>query len=158
DGLVRELRRSQPERFVVCAQNHDQVGNRALGDRLLPDAHRVALACVLFALATPLVFMGEEYEERNPFQFFTDHIDPEIARATREGRLREVARTSGSAGDAPDPQSPETFERSKLSLRDPDPLFSRLLELRPQLPRELDVQVQDRRLVLTRGNATLALD
>ena len=98
DGLVRELQRPQPERFVVCAQNHDQVGNRAFGDRLPPDAHRVALACVLFSLHTPLVFMGEEYEEQNPFLFFTDHIDPAIAEATREGRRREVERTSGSAG------------------------------------------------------------
>jgi maltooligosyltrehalose trehalohydrolase len=157
-GLVRELCRASPERFVVCAQNHDQVGNRALGDRLPPDAHRVALACVLFALTTPLVFMGEEYEERNPFQFFTDHIDPEIARTTVEGRRREVARTSGSAGEAPDPQSPATFERSKLAPREPDPLFAQLLALRPQLPRELDVQAVGERLVLTRGGATLELD
>jgi maltooligosyltrehalose trehalohydrolase len=158
DGLVRELNRAGPERFVVCAQNHDQVGNRALGDRLPPDAHRVALACVLFALTTPLVFMGEEYEERNPFQFFTDHIDPEIARATVEGRRREVERTSGAAGDAPDPQAPETFERSKLEPRVPDPLFARLLALRPQLPRELDVKADGQRLVLTRGSTTLELD
>src|SRR5262249_12447211 len=136
----------------------DQVGNRALGDRLPPDAHRVALACVLFALETPLVFMGEEYEERNPFQFFTDHIDPEIARATVEGRKREVERTSGSGWEAPNPQSPETFARSKLEPREPDPLFRRLLALRPQLPRELDVEAQRHRVLLMRGNATLTLD
>ena len=114
DGVVRELTRERPERFVVAAQNHDQVGNRAFGDRLPPDAHRVALACVLFALETPLIFMGEEYEEQRPFQFFTDHIDPAIAEATREGRRAEVERTTGSGSDAPDPQSVETFERSKL--------------------------------------------
>jgi maltooligosyltrehalose trehalohydrolase len=158
EGLVRELRRPTPERFVVCAQNHDQVGNRAFGDRLPPEAHRVALSCVLFALDTPLVFMGEEYEEQNPFQFFTDHIDPEIARATREGRMREVERTSGAGGEAPDPQAPETFERSKLSPREPVPLFRELLELRPALPRELAVEADGGRVVLTRGDAQLVLD
>jgi maltooligosyltrehalose trehalohydrolase len=158
DGLVRELKRDQPERFVVCAQNHDQVGNRAFGDRLPPDAHRVALACILFALETPLLFMGEEYEEQRPFQFFTDHIDPAIAEATREGRRREVERTSGSGGDAPDPQAVETFERSRLEHAQPDPLFRELLALRPKLPRELDVHVDGNRVSLTRGEATLELD
>ncbi len=157
DGLVRELQRGE-ERFVVCAQNHDQVGNRAFGDRLPPDAHRVALACVLFSLVTPLVFMGEEYEERRPFQFFTDHIDPAIAEATREGRRAEVARTSGAVGEAPDPQALETFESSKLEPREPDPFFRELLALRPSLPRELDVRADGRRVVMTRGTATLVLD
>ena len=158
DGLVRELRRPGAERFVVCAQNHDQVGNRAFGDRLPPEAHRVALACVLFTLHTPLVFMGEEYEEQRPFQFFTDHIDPAIAEATREGRRREVERTSGAGGDAPDPQAIETFERSKLARREPDPLFRNLLALRESLPRQLDVDVEGERVTLTRGTATLRLD
>jgi maltooligosyltrehalose trehalohydrolase len=158
DGLVRELRRDEPERLVVCAQNHDQVGNRAFGDRLPPDAHRVALACILFALETPLLFMGEEYEEQRPFQFFTDHIDPTIAEATREGRRREVERTSGSGGDAPDPQAVETFERSRLEHAQPDPLFRELLALRPKLPRELDVHVDGKCVSLTRGDATLELD
>src|SRR5437870_1559729 len=75
DGLVGELTRPRAERFIVSAQNHDQVGNRAVGDRLPPDAHRVALAVVLFSLSTPLLFMGEEHDESAPFQFFTDHID-----------------------------------------------------------------------------------
>jgi maltooligosyltrehalose trehalohydrolase len=158
DGLVRELKREEPERLVVCAQNHDQVGNRAFGDRLPPDAHRVALACILFALETPLLFMGEEYEEQRPFQFFTDHIDPAIAEATREGRRREVERTSGSGGDAPDPQAVETFERSRLEHSRPDPLFRDLLALRPKLPRELDVHVDGKCVSLTRGDATLELD
>ena len=80
------------ERLVVCAQNHDQVGNRALGDRLPPDAlPRRRGASSLFAPQTPLLFMGEEYGERRPFQFFTDHIDPAIADATREGRRQEFA-------------------------------------------------------------------
>jgi maltooligosyltrehalose trehalohydrolase len=155
---VRELQRPQPERFIVCAQNHDQIGNRAFGDRLPPDAHRVALACVLFSLHTPLLFMGEEYGEQNPFLFFTDHIDPAIAEATREGRRREVERTSGSPGDAPDPQARETFERSKLAPRDPDSLFRELLSLRTTLPRELEVSTGGTQVTLTRGRATLVLD
>jgi maltooligosyltrehalose trehalohydrolase len=158
DGLVRELRRDRPERFVVAAQNHDQVGNRAFGDRLPPDAHRVALACVLFSLSTPLVFMGEEYDEQRPFQFFTDHIDPAIAEATREGRRAEVERTSGAGGEAPDPQAVETFENSKVEPREPHPLFTELLALRPTLPRELEVRVDGQCVALTRGTATLVLD
>ena len=105
-----------PRRLVVCAQNHDQVGNRAAGDRLPPDALRVAAAVTLFSPCTPLLFMGEESFEPHPFQFFTDHIDPAIAEATREGRRREFeAFASFSGEDVPDPQSVETFLRSKLS-------------------------------------------
>ena len=101
---------------MVAAQNHDQVGNRAIGDRLPPDAHRVALAIVLFSLSTPLLFMGEEHDERAPFQFFSDHDDPEIADATREGRRREFAAFAAFAGEeVPDPQDAATFERSRIS-------------------------------------------
>src|SRR5215208_6931474 len=120
DGLVRELTRPRMERFVVCAQNHDQVGNRALGDRLPPDAHRVALAIVLFSTGTPLLFMGEEYDESRPFQFFTDHIDDFIANATREGRKKEFATFSAFSGEeVPDPQARSTFEASVLDPREP---------------------------------------
>jgi len=159
DGLVRELKRPHPERLVVCAQNHDQVGNRALGDRLPRDAHRLALAVVLFSTATPLVFMGEEYDETRPFQFFTDHVDPFIADATREGRRREFAKFAAFAGeDVPDPQDPAAFERSKLQPREPDPLYRELLRLRRELPRELDVEADGRRLTMRRGAVTLVAD
>jgi len=158
DGLVRELRRPDAERFVVCAQNHDQIGNRAQGDRLPPDALRVALACVLFSLHTPLLFMGDEYGERNPFPFFTDHIDPAVADAMREGRKRDVLWATGTPGPQPDPQDVATFERSKLDPRDPDPFVRELLRLRRTLPRELDVQADGERVTLRRGDATLALD
>jgi maltooligosyltrehalose trehalohydrolase len=159
EGLLGELRRPEPERFVVCAQNHDQVGNRALGDRLAPDAHRVALAVVLFATATPLVFMGEEYDETRPFQFFTDHVDPEIAEATREGRREEFASFSAfSADDVPDPQDAATFDRSKLEPRPADPLYRELLQLRRELPRELEATAEGRRLTLRRGAAVLVAD
>jgi maltooligosyltrehalose trehalohydrolase len=158
DGLVRELRRPERERLVVYGQNHDQIGNRAHGDRLPEDARKVALACALFSVSTPLVFMGDEYGERNPFFFFTDHTDPAVAAATREGRRRDVARTTGAVGNAPDPQDPRTFERSKLEPRRPDPFFRELLTLRKTLPRTLDVRVEEGRVVLERGTAALVLD
>jgi len=158
-GLVRELTRPQPERLIVCAQNHDQVGNRAVGDRLPPDAHRVALAIVLFSLNTPLLFMGEEHDEPAPFQFFTDHIDPLIAAATREGRKREFAAfTSFSGEEVPDPQALETFVRSRISQADADPFYAELIRLRRELPRTLDVRAEGRVLRLRRGSATLVAD
>jgi maltooligosyltrehalose trehalohydrolase len=115
-----------PRRFVACSQNHDQVGNRALGDR--PPARALALSAMWVILSpfTPMLFMGEEYGERRPFRFFTDHIDPSIADATREGRRREFAEFSGFGEEVPDPQDPETFARSVL---DPSAGDDRLQEL-----------------------------
>jgi maltooligosyltrehalose trehalohydrolase len=159
EGLVRELTRPAPERLIVCAQNHDQVGNRAVGDRLPPDAHRVALSVVLFSLSTPLLFMGEEHDEVMPFQFFTDHIDPFIADATREGRKREFAAfTSFSGEEVPDPQAIETFEGSRVSHGPPDPFYVELIRLRRQLTHELDVSTSGRVLTMRRGAATLVAD
>jgi maltooligosyltrehalose trehalohydrolase len=160
DGVVRELMRPRPERLIVAAQNHDQIGNRARGDRLPPHAHRVALAVVLFSLSTPLLFMGEEHEERAPFQFFTDHIDPSIAEATRAGRKREFeAFSSFGRGEVPDPQSPATFERSKIDEdAEADPFYRQLIALRRTLPRELEVAADGSVLTLRRGRATLVAD
>jgi maltooligosyltrehalose trehalohydrolase len=163
-GLARELERRPSERLVVYAQNHDQVGNRARGDRLPRELLRVAVACVLFAPHTPLLFMGEEYGEERPFQFFTDHIDPAIAEATREGRKREFERFSAFAGEVPDPQARETFERSKLDRSRADDglrAFHReLLALRRGLPREVEVEVdeQARTLRARRGEVELVAD
>jgi maltooligosyltrehalose trehalohydrolase len=161
--LASDLRGTghDPRRLVVCAQNHDQVGNRAVGDRLPADALRCAAAVTLFSPCTPLLFMGEETLEPHPFQFFTDHIDPEIAEATREGRKREFeAFTSFSGQDVPDPQAVETFLRSKLSEREPDPLYRELLELRRTLPRELEADADDdaKVLRLRRGGVELVVD
>src|SRR5260221_558782 len=159
EGVVRELTRPAPERLIVCAQNHDQVGNRAVGDRLPPDAHRVALAVVLFSLNTPLLFMGEEHDETAPFQFFTDHIDPRIADATREGRKREFASFTGFSGEeVPDPQALETFVRSRITQPEPDPFYADLIRLRRELPRSLDVSTEGRILTLRRGSTTLVAD
>jgi maltooligosyltrehalose trehalohydrolase len=163
-GLADDLRGQdhEPRQLVVCAQNHDQVGNRAIGDRLPPDALKVAAAVTLFSTCTPLLFMGEETLEPQPFQFFTDHIDPHIAEATREGRRKEFEAFSGFGGEVPDPQDVETFLRSKLSAdREPDPLYRELLRLHRELPRELEVLEADddaKRLRLRRGDVTLTAD
>jgi maltooligosyltrehalose trehalohydrolase len=162
-SLAEDLagRGHDPRRLVACAQNHDQVGNRALGDRLTEDALRVAAAVTLFAPCTPLLFMGEEWFETAPFQFFTDHIDPSIAEATREGRRREFADFAGFSGEeVPDPQALETFLRSKLSPREPDPLYRDLVALRRELPRELEAEADEEAKVLRlrRGDATLVAD
>ena len=158
--IAAELRRPHGSRVVAAAQNHDQVGNRALGDRL-PDAkRRVAAAVVLFSTFTPLLFQGEEYGETAPFLFFTDHIDAFIADATREGRRREFAHFAGFRGEVPDPQARDSFERSLLSPREPEPFYRDLLRLRRELPRELEVEPDEaaRTLTLRRGAVSLHVD
>jgi maltooligosyltrehalose trehalohydrolase len=102
---------------VICIQNHDQVGNRAAGERLtvlLPrGARMLAAALLLLAPETPLLFMGQEYDEPNPFQFFTDYGDPALQQAVREGRRQEFK--DFDFHGVPDPQDPATFDRSKLN-------------------------------------------
>jgi maltooligosyltrehalose trehalohydrolase len=151
-----------PERLIVCAQNHDQVGNRALGDRLPANALRVAAAITLFSPCTPLLFMGEEYGEPQPFQFFTDHTDEFIANATREGRRKEFESFAGFSGDdVPDPQSAETFRRSKLSRQADEEtraLYERLLRLRRELPRETEIAVEGDTVRMRRGGVELVAD
>jgi maltooligosyltrehalose trehalohydrolase len=141
------------------------VGNRAVGDRPPPEAARLQAALLLFASQTPLLFMGQEYGERRPFQFFTDHIDPAIAEATREGRKREFAGFAGfAAEDVPDPQARETFERSKLDPSSGDAglraFYAELLRLRPELPREVETSADDEGRVLRvrRGSVELVVD
>jgi maltooligosyltrehalose trehalohydrolase len=151
-----------PQQFVVFTQNHDQVGNRAFGDRLPAQLRPLAAFLMLLSPFTPMLFMGEEYGEPAPFQFFTDHIDEEIAVATREGRRREFAAFAAFAEDVPDPQDVATFERSKLTRRE-DPavreLYARLLRLRAQLPREAVRTRHDddgRWLLVSRGDWRIA--
>ncbi len=131
-----------PEQFVVFCQNHDQVGNRALGDRLPAKVRPLAAFCTLLAPFTPMLFMGEEHGERAPFQFFSDHIDKRMADATREGRRQEFAAFAEFAGEeVPDPQAPATFERSKLTRRGSTKLrvlYAALLRARRALPRGVD--------------------
>ncbi|MGC4049593.1 MAG: hypothetical protein QM757_08785 [Paludibaculum sp.] len=109
-------------RFVICIQNHDQIGNRARGERLhhqIPDhSHRAASALLLLAPETPLLFMGQEWGATSPFQFFTDHNE-QLGPLVSEGRRREFAHFPEFSGEEarasiPDPQAEETFLRSKL--------------------------------------------
>lgn len=134
-----------PSQFVVFAQNHDQVGNRILGDRLSTlvsfEAQKLAAAVVLLSPNLPLLFMGEEYGETAPFQYFTDYQDPGLGEAVRKGRWEEAIRF-GWKGEVPDPQSEETFQRSKLDLtrrvqeshRRLFSFYQRLLSLRKSEP------------------------
>ncbi|ALX66328.1 malto-oligosyltrehalose trehalohydrolase [Microbacterium sp. XT11] len=121
-------------RLVTFVQDHDQVGNRAEGDRLSAtlSADRLAVAAVLTLTApgTPMLFMGEEWGASTPWQFFTSHPEPDLGRATAEGRIAEFARMGWDPAVVPDPQDPRTFERSHLrwSERD-DPVHARLLAL-----------------------------
>ena len=105
-----------PGQLAVCAQNHDQIGNRAQGERLSTlisfDALKVANATVLLSPYLPLLFMGEEYGETAPFLYFIDHGDPELIEAVRQGRKREFAAFGWT--EIPDPYDRGTFERSKL--------------------------------------------
>ncbi|MEU0375335.1 malto-oligosyltrehalose trehalohydrolase [Streptomyces sp. NPDC006283] len=105
-------------RFLGYAQTHDQIGNRAMGDRLSATLSPGLLACaavlVLTGPFTPMLFMGEEWGAGTPWQYFTDHTDPELAEAVRAGRRREFAEHGWSEEQVPDPQDPATRERSCL--------------------------------------------
>ncbi|MGY3060014.1 maltooligosyltrehalose trehalohydrolase [Streptomyces sp. TE3672] len=122
-GRPVDIARTPAHRFVGYAQTHDQIGNRALGDRLSATLSPGLLACaaalVLTGPFTPMLFMGEEWGARTPWQFFTDHTDPELAEAVRNGRRREFAAHGWAADDIPDPQDPATRDRSCLDWNEP---------------------------------------
>lgn len=105
--------------FLGYIQNHDQIGNRAVGDRIEhvigPDKTKVALALVMMAPFIPMLFQGEEYAASTPFQYFAHHDDPEMAAAVSAGRQKEFAIFGWDESQIPDPESRETFERSKLN-------------------------------------------
>jgi maltooligosyltrehalose trehalohydrolase len=162
--------RHRGQRFVVCAQNHDQVGNRATGDRLAeplsPGRLAAAAAIVLTSPFTPLLFMGEEWAARTPWQFFTSFEDPDLGEAVRSGRRREFAAHGWHALDVPDPQDPATRRRSVLDWREPvstlEPLHGRLLAWHRDLialrRREPDLRDDDLRTVrLETGPAWLVM-
>jgi maltooligosyltrehalose trehalohydrolase len=106
-------------RFLGYAQNHDQVGNRAQGERLSQlvsvGYQKIAAALVLTSPFVPMLFQGEEFGSSSPFLYFTNHEDPGLGKAVSEGRRREFAAFGWSPEDIPDPQDPKTFERSKLN-------------------------------------------
>ena len=150
-----------PEQFVVFDQNHDQVGNRAFGDRLPASARPLAAFCTLLSPFTPMLFMGEEYGEEAPFQFFCDHIDKRIATATREGRRQEFASFAAFGEEIPDPMAPETFAASKLTRRGDEAiadLYARLLQARTRLSGEatkIEFDENDRWLRVERDGGQL---
>ncbi|MFC4243659.1 malto-oligosyltrehalose trehalohydrolase [Gryllotalpicola reticulitermitis] len=135
-------------RLVAFAQDHDQIGNRAAGDRLaqlVPDGLVAAgAALVLLGPFTPMLFMGEEWGARTPWQFFTSHPEEELGRATAEGRLAEFARHGWDPASVPNPQDPETFARSHLDWTEPErashrrllEFFRALIALRGELDRD----------------------
>ena len=164
--------------FVVCAQNHDQVGNRMHGDRLsklvsYPQL-RLAAAVIVLSPFLPMLFMGEEYGEPAPFQYFTSHSDADLIEAVRKGR-REEFEEFAWVGEAPDPHDEETFRRSRLdwSLKTRDhhaelwELYRDLFRLRRETPalRSLDMTKvetiaddEQRTLVVKRGDVTIAFN
>jgi len=133
-------------RFVVSLQNHDQIGNRARGDRasetLSDGLLRVGAALLLTSPFTPMLFMGEEWGARTPWQYFTDHVSPELAAAVSAGRRREFAAHGWGPSEVPDPQEQSTFEASQLDWNEPERAehrslldwYRRLIALRRDLP------------------------
>jgi maltooligosyltrehalose trehalohydrolase len=105
-------------RFLGYIQNHDQIGNRAIGDRITEitgfDRAKIAAAFVLLAPFIPMLFQGEEWAASSPFQYFAAHDDPELARLVSEGRRREFVAFGWDPTSIPDPEKRETFDRSKL--------------------------------------------
>jgi malto-oligosyltrehalose trehalohydrolase len=174
-GRPVDRTRTPGHRFVGFLQNHDQVGNRATGDRisaaLSPGLLKVGAGLLLTAPCTPMLFMGEEWGAATPWRFFTDHGEPELARAVSEGRRREFAEHGWDAEDVPDPQDPATYRASVLDWDEREkPLHRELLDwyraliaLRrtcPELtdPRltEVSVEHDDAWFVLYRGSVRIA--
>ena len=156
DGLI-------PENFVICIQNHDQIGNRPRGNRLSDEiplpAYRAASTLLLFAPQLPLLFQGQEWATTTPFIYFTDH-NLELGKLVSEGRKEEFKDFPDFQGDVPDPQDPASFEKSKLSWDEQDEpehtgvlrLYQALLALRRDLSGPIETLVTtDTGLVLRRG-------
>jgi maltooligosyltrehalose trehalohydrolase len=161
--------------FVICVQNHDQIGNRAAGERIgaLTSAGRLRIAAALLLCApfTPMLFQGEEWGASTPFQYFTDH-DAELGRAVSAGRRKEFAPFGWDPEQVPDPQAVATFRASKLDWTDLEAgahadlldWYRLLLALRRRLPDLSDprfertvVTVDDARRTLVVGRGTVLL-
>lgn len=148
-------------RLVTFAQDHDQIGNRAAGDRLSaslsPGRLAVAAVLTLTAPGPPMLFMGEEWGASTPWQFFTSHREPELARATAEGRIAEFARMGWDPAKVPDPQDPATFERSHLDWSEVSTpahaelldLYRRLTALRRERPELTDPEMSRTRVTVS---------
>jgi len=170
-GLAPKTR--DGKQFVVFSQNHDQTGNRMLGERLStivsPAKLRLAAAVTILSPFIPMLFMGEEYGETAPFQYFTSHDDADLIEAVRKGRLEEFDDFDWH-GEPPDPHDEATFNRSKLSrieLEGVRDLYRELLRVRREIPalRSLDLDAVEthadderRTLIVKRGDTLLALN
>ncbi len=162
------------ESFVIATQTHDQVGNRAAGERLaaLVDEGKlkVAAALLLTSPCTTMIFQGEEWASASPFQFFTDHADQKVGSAVREGRRREFAAFGWDPGRIPDPQDPATFSHSKLDWTELDePSHGRMLEwyrslvglrrrLDPNAGVHVEVDEQTRHVRVERGEIRVVVN
>jgi maltooligosyltrehalose trehalohydrolase len=176
-GRQVDIFRVPAHRFLCYLQNHDQIGNRATGDRIAATVSaglvKAGAGLVLTAPYTPMLFMGEEWGADTPWQYFTDHVDPGLAAAVAQGRREEFARHGWAAADVPDPQDPATFTRSKLDWSQPgqdahrDMLawYRELIALRRARPELTDPRLdrvraehneQDRWLVVRRGRLRIA--
>ncbi|MCQ1949303.1 malto-oligosyltrehalose trehalohydrolase [Arthrobacter sp. zg-Y859] len=165
--------------LVTAIQNHDQIGNRAAGDRLSATLgyEQLALGAVLSLASpfTPMLFMGEEFGASTPWQFFTSHPEPELGKATAEGRLKEFERMGWDPATVPNPQEPSTFTNSKLDWSEVEEgdhgrlldLYRRLLTLRRETPDLMDPDLRNIRvdydevgrwLVMQRGSTAVALN
>jgi maltooligosyltrehalose trehalohydrolase len=154
-GAPVDREHTDARRFLAYLQTHDQVGNRAVGDRIsatIPLARQaVGAALYLTSPFTPMVFMGEEWGATTPFQFFTDFDDPEMGHAMTEGRRSEFADHGWAAEDVPDPQDEQTFRRSQLDWAEPhEGDHARLLEWYRSL-----IALRRKEFVLTDGRLDL---
>ncbi len=166
-------------KFVIAAQNHDQVGNRAVGERLEHlvgiGRAKIAAAVLLTAPGVPLLFQGEEWAASSPFQYFTAHEDPALGKAVSEGRRREFAAFGWEPSQVPDPQDIATFERSRLDWGEVERAphaemlawYRDLIALRRQSPELRDDDLRNvhitydedaRWLTMTRGAVTMAFN
>ncbi|MBL6278045.1 malto-oligosyltrehalose trehalohydrolase [Micromonospora fiedleri] len=167
--------RTPGHRFVAYLQNHDQIGNRAVGDRLSaslsPAMLRVGAVLLMASPFTPMLFMGEEWAASTPWQYFTSHPEPELATAVVVGRRQEFASHGWSASAVPDPQDRQTFVRSRLDWAELDKpehrtmydFYRRLIALRKSRPElsdphlfAVEVRHGDRFLVMRRGGCLVA--
>jgi maltooligosyltrehalose trehalohydrolase len=167
--------RTPGHRFTGFIQNHDQIGNRATGDRisatLSPGLLKVGAGLLLTSPFTPMLFMGEEWGASTPWRFFTDHVEPELARAVSEGRRREFASHGWASPDVPDPQDPATYQASMLDWTEPDKAphrellawYRALIALRRACPEltdarltEVSAEHDDTWIVVYRGSLRIA--
>jgi maltooligosyltrehalose trehalohydrolase len=166
-------------RFLGYLQNHDQIGNRARGERagarMSAGRLKIGAALVLCSPFIPMLFQGEEFGATAPFLYFTNHDDPDLGRAVSEGRRREAAAFGGNPTEVPDPQDPATFQKSKLdwSELDREPhasllaWYRRLIQLRKSTPdftdgrmdrTEVRFSESEKWLTVRRGGRSIAVN